>query len=87
MWAWVQASPCPIIRHKSRIVGIDLSEQMLRKSRQRVVEGHLRNVENLAFMDAERLDFPDASFDVVVAQYVVIRCPIRKWLWTSLPVC
>jgi SAM-dependent methyltransferase len=48
--------------HKCRVVGIDLSEQMLRKARQRVVERSLRNVEGLAVMDAERLDFPDASF-------------------------
>jgi phosphatidylethanolamine/phosphatidyl-N-methylethanolamine N-methyltransferase len=44
---------------------------MLRKARQRVVERHLHNVEGLAVMDAERLDLPDASFDVVVAQCVV----------------
>ena len=37
--------------------------------------GSLRNVERLAVMDAERLDFPDASFDVVVAQYVVNTVP------------
>ena len=61
--------------HKSRVVGIDLSEQMLRKARQRVVERSLRNVEGLAVMDAERLDFPDASFDVVVAQCVVNTVP------------
>ena len=36
---------------------------------------HLRNVERLAVMDAEQLDFPDASFDVVVAQYVVNTVP------------
>jgi phosphatidylethanolamine/phosphatidyl-N-methylethanolamine N-methyltransferase len=35
----------------------------------------LRNVERLAVMDAERLDFPDDSFDVVVAQYVVNTVP------------
>lgn len=60
---------------RNRITGIDLSEQMLRKARQRVAEGRLHNVERLAVMDAERLDFPDASFDVVVAQYVVNTVP------------
>jgi phosphatidylethanolamine/phosphatidyl-N-methylethanolamine N-methyltransferase len=48
---------------------------MLRKARQRVAERRLRNVERLAVMDAERLDFPNASFDVVVAQYVVNTVP------------
>lgn len=59
----------------SRVFGIDLSEEMLHKARQRVVEQHLGYVERLAVMDAEHLDFPDATFDVVVAQYVVNTVP------------
>ncbi len=48
---------------------------MLEKARQRVARLRLRNVERLAVMDAEHLDFADASFDVVVAQYVVTAVP------------
>ncbi len=58
-----------------RIVGVDVSEPMLRKARQRVVEHRLHNVEALLVMDAEHLDFPDASFDVVMAQYVITTVP------------
>ena len=58
-----------------QVFGIDLSEPMLRKARRRVAERRLCNVESLAVMDAERLNFPDASFDVVVAQYVVNTVP------------
>jgi phosphatidylethanolamine/phosphatidyl-N-methylethanolamine N-methyltransferase len=65
----------PYYSDGSRVFGIDLSEQMLRKARQRVAEGRLHNVERLAVMDAERLDFPNAFFDVVVAQYVVNTVP------------
>lgn len=54
-----------------RIFGIDISDAMLRKARKRVVDFRLKNVEGLAVMDAEKLDFPDCSFDVVMAQYVV----------------
>src|SRR6202158_6289772 len=50
-----------------RIVGTDISEAMLRKARRRVDELHLKNVEDLAVMDAEKLEFPDDSFDVVMA--------------------
>jgi phosphatidylethanolamine/phosphatidyl-N-methylethanolamine N-methyltransferase len=60
---------------QSRIFGIDISEPMLRKAQRRVAELGLRNVEGLAVMDAEHLEFPDASFDVVVAQYVVTAVP------------
>jgi phosphatidylethanolamine/phosphatidyl-N-methylethanolamine N-methyltransferase len=59
----------------NRIVGIDVSEMMLRKARERVTEFGLAHVEDLAVMDAAHLDFPDASFDVVVAQYVVTTVP------------
>jgi phosphatidylethanolamine/phosphatidyl-N-methylethanolamine N-methyltransferase len=58
-----------------RIWGIDVSEPMLRKAQQRVAEHGLNNVEALVVMDAEHLDFPDASFDVVVAQYVITTVP------------
>jgi phosphatidylethanolamine/phosphatidyl-N-methylethanolamine N-methyltransferase len=59
----------------TRVVGIDLSEPMLRKARQRVTEQGLGHVERLEVMDAERLLFPDATFDAVVAQYVVNTVP------------
>src|SRR5260370_36599042 len=54
-----------------RIVGTDISEAMLRKAKRRVAELRLKNVEGLAVMDAEKLEFPDNSFDVVMAQYLV----------------
>ena len=56
---------------RSRLVGIDISEPMLDRARLRVARKKLTHVEQIAVMDAENLDFPDASFDVVVAQYVV----------------
>jgi phosphatidylethanolamine/phosphatidyl-N-methylethanolamine N-methyltransferase len=58
-----------------RICGVDISEPMLRKAQQRVTELGLANVEVLTVMDAEHLDFADASFDVVVAQYVITTVP------------
>ena len=59
----------------NRVVGVDISEPMLRKARQRVTELGLSNVEGIEVMDAQRLEFEAASFDVVVAQYVVTAVP------------
>ena len=59
----------------NRLCGVDLSEPMLRKAQARVDEFGLTNVEGLWVMDAEHLTFPDASFDVVVAQYVITTVP------------
>jgi phosphatidylethanolamine/phosphatidyl-N-methylethanolamine N-methyltransferase len=58
-----------------QIVGIDLSPEMLDKARERVgVEG-LDNIVGLYEMDAGDLKFPDASFDTVVAMYVMTVVP------------
>jgi phosphatidylethanolamine/phosphatidyl-N-methylethanolamine N-methyltransferase len=59
----------------NRICGIDISEPMLLKARERVAALGLTNVEGLWVMDAEHLAFPDESFDVVVAQYVITTVP------------
>ena len=59
----------------NRLVGVDLSEPMLRKARARVTDCGLNHVEALAVMDAEHLALADQSFDVVVAQYVITTVP------------
>jgi len=59
----------------SAVVGIDISAPMLERARRRVERLRLRQVKRLAVMDAEDLRFGDASFDVVVAQYVVTAVP------------
>jgi phosphatidylethanolamine/phosphatidyl-N-methylethanolamine N-methyltransferase len=59
----------------SRITGVDISEPMLDKARERVRRLKLANVEKIAVDDAEALSFRDGEFDVVVAQYVVSAVP------------
>ena len=65
----------PDYARTTRLYGVDISEPMLRKARERVTELKLTNVEGLSVMDAADLSFPDASFDVVVAQYVITTVP------------
>ena len=65
----------PLYSSNCRLCGIDISAPMLRKAQERVVELKLTNVEGLWVMDAERLSFPDHSFDAVVAQYVITTVP------------
>jgi phosphatidylethanolamine/phosphatidyl-N-methylethanolamine N-methyltransferase len=60
---------------RNRVVGIDLSEPMLRRAIARMQRRPLPHVEMLAVMNAERLAFADASFDVVMAQYVITAVP------------
>jgi phosphatidylethanolamine/phosphatidyl-N-methylethanolamine N-methyltransferase len=57
------------------LCGVDISAPMLRKAQHRVANLGLTNVEGLWVMDAEHMQFPDASFDVVMAQHVVSTVP------------
>jgi phosphatidylethanolamine/phosphatidyl-N-methylethanolamine N-methyltransferase len=65
----------PDYSRKHRIVGLDISQPMLRKAQARLDAEKLTNVEGLAVMDAARLALRDASFDAVVAQYVITAVP------------
>ena len=65
----------PHYTRANRITGIDISAPMLRKAVDRVRAFGLGNVEALSVMDAANLALPDASFDVVVAQYVITAVP------------
>jgi phosphatidylethanolamine/phosphatidyl-N-methylethanolamine N-methyltransferase len=56
------------------LTGIDLSDSMLEKAYERVAEKRMRNV-HLQQMDASRLLFPDASFDIVYAPYLISVVP------------
>ncbi len=55
----------------TEIVGIDLSEPMVAKARRRLAGGKYRNVHSVLVMDAHALAFADATFDCVVAQFVI----------------
>jgi phosphatidylethanolamine/phosphatidyl-N-methylethanolamine N-methyltransferase len=57
-----------------RVMGIDLSEPMLREAA-RHVESEGRTNVRLWRMDASSLGFPDESFDVVYAAYVISVVP------------
>lgn len=64
----------PMYPRHCRIVGIDLSEGMLSKARERAEAEGMDHVE-LHLMDAGAMHFADDSFDTVVAAYVVTAVP------------
>ncbi|MFT3987673.1 class I SAM-dependent methyltransferase [Aestuariivirga sp.] len=57
------------------VTGIDLSPDMLERARERMEKLGLPNIAALAQMDASHTNFADASFDVVVALYVMTVVP------------
>lgn len=56
------------------VIGLDLSFDMLKLARDRVSAG-LPHVSGILQMDAGRLAFPDATFDVTVAMYLITVVP------------
>lgn len=53
-----------------KVVGIDLSREMLDVARRKLATQTHPQLESLLQMDAQKMTFPDSSFDKVVAMYV-----------------
>jgi arsenite methyltransferase len=66
-----------------RVVGIDMTPEMLAKARAATAELGARNVE-LIEAEAERLPFADASFDVVISNGVIDLIPDKDAVFAEL---
>ena len=55
----------------TEITGIDLCAPMLAKAREKMASGRYPYVKDVQLMDAHQMTFPDATFDCVVAQFVI----------------
>jgi len=64
----------PLYPKGRRVVGIDLSDKMLTKAKEKVAKLTMRNVA-LGRMDAAQMSFPDNVFDHVLATYVISAVP------------
>lgn len=58
-----------------QVTGIDFSEDMLQKARNKVRDLSLSHVVELRQMDARTLDFPDNHFDTIAAMHVLSVVP------------
>lgn len=77
----------PMYPRHCRIVGIDFSEGMLAKAKEKA-EAHRLDHVQLHRMDAGAMEFEDDSFDTVVAAYVVTAVPdYRKVVNEMIRVC
>jgi phosphatidylethanolamine/phosphatidyl-N-methylethanolamine N-methyltransferase len=64
----------PLYPRGCDVTGVDISEEMLRKAEERVRTYGMTNT-RLMVMDGSKLDFPDNSFDRVIATYVISAVP------------
>jgi phosphatidylethanolamine/phosphatidyl-N-methylethanolamine N-methyltransferase len=65
----------PLLPADVLVTGVDISGPMLRAAESRVERQRLSQVKGLHVMDAGDLDFPDSSFDVTLAPYVMSVVP------------
>jgi phosphatidylethanolamine/phosphatidyl-N-methylethanolamine N-methyltransferase len=59
----------------AEVYGIDLSEDMLQRAKEKVARRGLTHVKSLQVMDATRLGYPDGMFDAVAAQFLITLVP------------
>src|SRR5438093_6008783 len=72
-----------MVGDQGRVTGIDMTPQMLVKARAAAAEMGASNVEFVE-SEAERLPFPDESFDVVVSNGVIDLIPDKDSVFAEL---
>ena len=72
-----------MVGEQGRVTGIDMTPEMLAKARAAATAMGVGNVEFLEG-EAERLPFPDASFDAVVSNGVIDLIPDKDAVFTEL---
>ena len=72
-----------MVGDQGHVTGIDMTREMLAKARAAAGEMGARNVEFVE-AEAERLPFPDASFDVVISNGVIDLVPDKDAVFSEL---
>ena len=72
-----------MVGERGRVIGIDMTVEMLAKARAAAAEAGVANVEFVE-TEAERLPFADASFDVVISNGVIDLIPDKDAVYAEL---
>ncbi len=72
-----------MVGEQGRVTGIDMTPQMLAKARDAAAEMGASNVEFVE-SEAEKLPFPDESFDVVISNGVIDLIPDKDAVFAEL---
>ncbi len=72
-----------MVGEQGRVIGVDMTPQMLAKARAAAAEMRAFHVEFVE-SEAERLSFPDESFDVVISNGVIDLIPDKDAVFEQL---
>ena len=72
-----------MVGEQGSVTGIDMTPEMLTKARTAAAEMNAANVEFVE-SEAERLPFPDESFDVVISNGVIDLIPDKDAVFAEL---
>ena len=72
-----------MVGERGRVIGIDMTTEMLAKARAAAIEAGVGNVEFVE-AEAEQLPFADASFDVVISNGVIDLIPDKDAVYAEL---
>jgi len=72
-----------MVGEQGHVTGIDMTREMLAKARAAAAEMEATNVEFIE-SEAERLPFPDASFDVIISNGVIDLIPDKDAVFAEL---
>jgi arsenite methyltransferase len=72
-----------MVGEEGHVTGIDMTPEMLAKARAAATELERKNVEFIE-SEAERLPFPDASFDVVISNGVIDLIPDKDAVFSEI---
>jgi arsenite methyltransferase len=72
-----------MVGEEGHVTGIDMTPEMLAKARAAAAELERKNVEFIE-SEAERLPFPDASFDVVISNGVIDLIPDKDAVFSEI---
>ena len=66
-----------LVGESGRVFGVDLTEQMVERSKNNLADAHIANVE-IRKVDSENIPFADNTFDVVISNGVINLSPSKK---------
>jgi ubiquinone/menaquinone biosynthesis C-methylase UbiE len=75
---------CFAVQYKSSFVGVDFVPEMVSAAKQLAGQFTLKGACDFQVGDVTQLNFPDASFDMVISQRCLLNLPSKELQWKAM---